>query len=127
KESFFFISFNAASHSQCRQGWREYESKCYFFSTDTKSWPEANAHCMEQNSHLMSIQDIHERVRSSNPDGTRICLRFTFKIFWIGLNDLIVEGIWEWSDGNELNCYCLHMLLNFKVLKCSKVTFTLCQ
>uniref|UniRef100_A0A3Q2ST85 C-type lectin domain-containing protein n=1 Tax=Fundulus heteroclitus TaxID=8078 RepID=A0A3Q2ST85_FUNHE len=85
-----FLCFHLA-HSQCRQGWREYESKCYFFSTDTKSWPEANAHCMEQNSHLMSIQDIHERLWVRTQIGK--------EIFWIGLNDLIVEGIWEWSDG----------------------------
>lgn len=52
-----------SAHGQCQPGWREYENKCYFFSTDTKSWMEANAFCLEQNSNLMSIQDIHERVR----------------------------------------------------------------
>uniref|UniRef100_A0A3B5R2F7 C-type lectin domain-containing protein n=1 Tax=Xiphophorus maculatus TaxID=8083 RepID=A0A3B5R2F7_XIPMA len=76
---------------ECREGWREYESKCYFFSTDTKTWTEANAYCIEQGSNLMSIQDIQERVRGFN---THDC-----KIFWIGLNDLVIEGVWEWSDG----------------------------
>lgn len=52
-----------SAHGQCQQGWREYEDKCYFFSNDTKSWFEANAFCSEQNSNLMSIEDVHERVR----------------------------------------------------------------
>lgn len=64
---------------QCQSGWRENDNKCYFFSTDTKSWDEANAFCMEQNSHLMSIQDINERVRQ-NKSTTLWCMtsyRFT--------------------------------------------------
>lgn len=52
-----------SAHCQCQQGWRENEGICYFFSIDTKSWDEANAFCLEQNSNLMSIKDIHERVR----------------------------------------------------------------
>uniref|UniRef100_A0A3B4V093 C-type lectin domain-containing protein n=1 Tax=Seriola dumerili TaxID=41447 RepID=A0A3B4V093_SERDU len=61
--------------------------KCYFFSTDTKSWMEANAFCLGQNSNLMSIQDIHERY------------------YWIGLNDQVTEGVWEWSDGSPFIPY----------------------
>ncbi|MEQ2248138.1 hypothetical protein ILYODFUR_016179 [Ilyodon furcidens] len=86
-----FASFLACVHSQCREGWREYEGKCYFFSTDTKSWMEANAYCLEHNTNLMSIQNIHERLWVRTQIGT--------EIFWIGLNDKIVEGVWEWSDG----------------------------
>lgn len=56
-----YMSFSA--HSQCHQGWREFEGKCYYFSTDAKSWNDANAFCMTQRSSLMSIQDVHERVR----------------------------------------------------------------
>uniref|UniRef100_A0A672YE31 C-type lectin domain-containing protein n=1 Tax=Sphaeramia orbicularis TaxID=375764 RepID=A0A672YE31_9TELE len=55
-------SFVFPGSCQCQAGWREYEDKCYLFSTDTKTWPLANAYCLEQNSNLMSIQDIHERV-----------------------------------------------------------------
>ncbi|XP_023194031.1 macrophage mannose receptor 1-like [Xiphophorus maculatus] len=86
-----FASFLACAHSQCREGWREYESKCYFFSTDTKTWTEANAYCIEQGSNLMSIQDIQERLWVRTQIG--------IEIFWIGLNDLVIEGVWEWSDG----------------------------
>uniref|UniRef100_A0A3B3BI40 C-type lectin domain-containing protein n=1 Tax=Oryzias melastigma TaxID=30732 RepID=A0A3B3BI40_ORYME len=70
----------------CQPGWRQNDGKCYFFSTDTKSWFDANNYCMEQNSHLTQI-------------GT--------EIYWMGLNDEIVEGVWEWSDGSPFIEYLL--------------------
>uniref|UniRef100_A0A3B4WXX6 Macrophage mannose receptor 1-like n=1 Tax=Seriola lalandi dorsalis TaxID=1841481 RepID=A0A3B4WXX6_SERLL len=76
----------------CQQGWREYEDKCYFFSTDTKSWIEANAFCLGQNSNLMSIQDIHERdFLLWGPTGISL---------WMGGHDSVTEGGWEWTDGS---------------------------
>uniref|UniRef100_A0A671VC74 C-type lectin domain-containing protein n=1 Tax=Sparus aurata TaxID=8175 RepID=A0A671VC74_SPAAU len=80
-----YMSFSA--HSQCHQGWREFEGKCYYFSTDAKSWNDANAFCMTQRSSLMSIQDQWV--------GTQL----NSDIYWIGLTDHVVEGVWEWSDG----------------------------
>uniref|UniRef100_A0A3P9LRF9 C-type lectin domain-containing protein n=1 Tax=Oryzias latipes TaxID=8090 RepID=A0A3P9LRF9_ORYLA len=76
---------------KCQAGWRENDGKCYFFSTDTKSWFDANSYCMGQSSHLLSIQDVQERVRTQI--GT--------EIYWMGLNDEVVEGVWEWSDGSH--------------------------
>ncbi|XP_056147018.1 macrophage mannose receptor 1 [Lampris incognitus] len=85
------------AYSQCDQGWRPYEDRCYYFSSDTKSWPEAHAYCLGHRSNLMSIQDIHERQWV----GTQT----NGEIFWIGLNDLSVEGVWEWSDRTQFLPY----------------------
>uniref|UniRef100_A0A3Q2WGQ3 C-type lectin domain-containing protein n=1 Tax=Haplochromis burtoni TaxID=8153 RepID=A0A3Q2WGQ3_HAPBU len=90
------------SHSQCQSGWREYENKCYFFSTDTKSWLEANEFCLEHNSNLMSIQDIHERLW--------VRTQISSEIYWFGLNDRTVEGVWEWSDGSPFIQYLSHWM-----------------
>ncbi|XP_038845355.1 macrophage mannose receptor 1 [Salvelinus namaycush] len=78
--------------SQCEEGWRANEDKCYYFSTDTKSWDDARTDCVRRGSHLMSILDIHERTWVRTQVGT--------EIFWIGLNDIAAEGVWEWTDGN---------------------------
>uniref|UniRef100_A0A8D3BZN6 C-type lectin domain-containing protein n=1 Tax=Scophthalmus maximus TaxID=52904 RepID=A0A8D3BZN6_SCOMX len=99
-QSFGCLFFSA--HCQCQQGWREYETKCYFFSTDVKSWMEANAFCLEHNSNLMSIQDIHERVRPTSKHTHK-------KIYWMGLNDQVSEGVWEWSDGSPFIEYLFWM------------------
>ncbi|KAM8828848.1 secretory phospholipase A2 receptor isoform 3-T3 [Spinachia spinachia] len=92
-----FAALLAGAQSQCPQGWRENANNCYFFSTDAKPWMEANAFCLEQNSNLMSIQDIEERLWVRTQIGT--------EIYWIGLTDRAVEGVWEWSDGSPFIPY----------------------
>ncbi|XP_074546917.1 uncharacterized protein LOC141805663 [Halichoeres trimaculatus] len=92
-----FAAFLACAHCQCLEGWREYENKCYFFSTDTKPWLEAQAFCLEKNSNLMSVQDIHERLWVRTQIGT--------EIYWFGLNDRAVEGVYEWADGDPFIPY----------------------
>ncbi|XP_068609207.1 uncharacterized protein [Brachionichthys hirsutus] len=79
------------ARGQCPQGWRENDGSCYFFSVDTKSWTEANAFCLEQDSDLMSIRDVHERLW--------VRTQISTEIYWIGLNDRVAEDVWEWTDG----------------------------
>ncbi|XP_034048196.1 C-type lectin domain family 17, member A-like [Thalassophryne amazonica] len=90
-DSLLFWGFFSA-HCQCQEGWRLYEGRCYYFSTDAKTWLEANAYCLGRNANLMSIQNIHERLWVST--------QIDDDIYWIGLNDRVTEGTWEWSDGS---------------------------
>ncbi|XP_067232917.1 C-type mannose receptor 2-like [Chanodichthys erythropterus] len=83
--------------SQCEEGWRPYEERCYFFSSDMKTWHDALEDCVSKGSNLMSIKDIHERTWVRTQIGT--------SIFWIGLNDVASEGNWEWSDGSVFYPY----------------------
>ncbi|KAI5612769.1 macrophage mannose receptor 1-like, partial [Silurus asotus] len=76
----------------CEEGWREYEDRCYHFSTEKKTWHEALEACAHKGSHLMSIMNFHER--------TWVSTQLGHSIFWIGLNDIASEGNWEWSDGS---------------------------
>ncbi|XP_029301044.1 C-type mannose receptor 2-like [Cottoperca gobio] len=92
-----FAALLACAHCQCQPGWREYENKCYLFSADKKSWTEANAFCSSQSGNLMSILDIHERLWMRTQIGT--------EIYWIGLNDHVSEGVYEWSDGSPFIPY----------------------
>uniref|UniRef100_A0AAQ5ZWS3 C-type lectin domain-containing protein n=1 Tax=Amphiprion ocellaris TaxID=80972 RepID=A0AAQ5ZWS3_AMPOC len=85
---YIFSIFSA--HSQCLEGWRDYEGKCYFFSTDTKTWTEANAFCSEQNN-LVSITTAEENQFVSSPTGISL---------WMGGHDSVTEGGWEWTDGS---------------------------
>ncbi|KAK5879066.1 hypothetical protein CesoFtcFv8_024411 [Champsocephalus esox] len=87
----------ACAHCQCQQGWRENEDRCYFFSSDVRTWMEANAFCIAQNSNLMSVQDIHERLWVRTQIGT--------ETFWFGLNDQVSENVFEWSDGSTFIPY----------------------
>ncbi|XP_061732556.1 macrophage mannose receptor 1 isoform X2 [Nerophis ophidion] len=92
-----FAALFACGRCQCQAGWRENNHSCYLFSENKKTWWDANSYCLSQNSHLMSIQDIHERLWVTTQIGT--------EIFWIGLTDGITEGVWEWTDGSPFLQY----------------------
>ncbi|KAL7854318.1 hypothetical protein AOLI_G00211620 [Acnodon oligacanthus] len=81
-----------AGWGECEAGWRPYQDRCYFFSSSTKTWHDALDDCQSKHSHLMSIRNIHERLWVSTQIGSTI--------YWIGLNDIVSEGNWEWSDGS---------------------------
>uniref|UniRef100_A0A3P9CZV2 C-type lectin domain-containing protein n=1 Tax=Maylandia zebra TaxID=106582 RepID=A0A3P9CZV2_9CICH len=108
--------------SQCQSGWREYENKCYFFSTDTKSWLEANEFCLEEQGHLASFHTEEElsfliALIQQSPTGISM---------WMGGHDSMTEGGWEWTDGSPFRFIhwnagnpddyygedCLSMLIN---------------
>ncbi|MGH0164673.1 UNVERIFIED_CONTAM: hypothetical protein FKN15_047304 [Acipenser sinensis] len=75
------------TEGQCQDPWRPYDNKCYYISSDVKSWPDARSDCEMRGGDLMSISSVQERIGVSN-------------IYWIGLNDVASEGVWEWSDGS---------------------------
>ncbi|XP_061589669.1 macrophage mannose receptor 1 [Cololabis saira] len=52
----------------------------------------------------MSIQDIHERLWVRTQIGS--------EIHWIGLNDQVVENVWEWSDGSPFIQYLSYWMPN---------------
>lgn len=62
-----------AAQAQCQQGWRENEGTCYFFSSEEKTWFEAQSYCLEQHSNLLSIRNIHEIVRMTAAHPFRGC------------------------------------------------------
>lgn len=86
-----FAALLACAQAQCQQGWRENEGTCYFFSSEEKTWFEAQSYCLEQHSNLLSIRNIHEILWLRTQVGS--------EVYWMGLNDYAAEGVWEWSDG----------------------------
>ncbi|KAL2099694.1 hypothetical protein ACEWY4_004088 [Coilia grayii] len=97
--AFLFLAtccaFISTAWCQCETGWRPYDNRCYFFSTSTLSWNEARTDCESRNGNLMSIHSVHER--------TWVRTQVEGQIYWIGLNDIVEEGVWEWSDGTVFN------------------------
>jgi len=63
------------------------------------AWQDADTLCQGLGGSLASIHDeetnelVKELVNKTN---------FTDDTTWIGLNDLVLEGAWKWSDGTDL-------------------------
>ncbi|XP_075033477.1 C-type mannose receptor 2 [Mixophyes fleayi] len=70
---------------------------CYQFNFQSAlSWGESWTSCLQQDANLLSINEIHEQTYING------LLTGYSSTLWIGLNDLNVNGGWQWSDGAPL-------------------------
>uniref|UniRef100_A0A673Y4C8 C-type lectin domain-containing protein n=1 Tax=Salmo trutta TaxID=8032 RepID=A0A673Y4C8_SALTR len=94
--SFIHDSFRIIPFSQCEEGWRAYEDKCYYFSTDRKSWDDARTdYCTSRGADLVSIHNMEEEnFLSTHTKG---------KSKWIGLQHNPIDGGYHWSDATPVS------------------------
>ncbi|POI20330.1 hypothetical protein CIB84_015923, partial [Bambusicola thoracicus] len=72
-------------------------NSCYQFNfQSTLSWREAWNSCEQQGANLLSITEIHEQTYING------LLTGYSSTLWIGLNDLDINGGWQWSDNSPL-------------------------
>ncbi|XP_034045841.1 C-type mannose receptor 2 [Thalassophryne amazonica] len=70
---------------------------CYQFNFQaTLSWSEARISCQQQGADLLSITKLHEQTYING------LLTGYSAALWIGLNDLDVNGGWQWADSSPL-------------------------
>uniref|UniRef100_A0A673Y8H0 CD209 antigen-like protein E n=2 Tax=Salmo trutta TaxID=8032 RepID=A0A673Y8H0_SALTR len=77
---------------QCQEGWRYFDSRYYFLSTEKKTWEKSRQDCLERGADLVVINSREEQT-------------FLFNLHlraWIGLTDSVTEGTWTWVDGTSL-------------------------
>ncbi|CAH2293764.1 FRAS1-related extracellular matrix 1 isoform X1 [Pelobates cultripes] len=94
------ISWNAwevtTKASKCPFGWTPYDTRCYKLITEQKkTWIKAARACREQ--HHATLVDVFSKEQMGwlwNLSGK--------KSFWIGLNDRLHSGRWEWSGGENV-------------------------
>ncbi|XP_036401415.1 C-type lectin domain family 10 member A-like [Megalops cyprinoides] len=84
----------AAGCIECDSGWRKFEGKCYFFSTEKKNWMQSRDYCISKGAHLVIINSKQEQT-FVNPPG--------YETHWIGLSDRETEGRWMWVDNTPLS------------------------
>ncbi|MBN3311992.1 CLC4F protein, partial [Atractosteus spatula] len=79
----------------CPQGWKGGDSgRCYYVSTDRRSWETANQFCSSVGAKLLVINDEREMMS----------LRNLIQSYdsWIGLSRT-EDGVWSWVDGRPLD------------------------
>ncbi|XP_056225735.1 asialoglycoprotein receptor 1-like isoform X1 [Seriola aureovittata] len=85
---------DGASSQKCPADWREINSRCYFLSSEQKTWGESRKYCQRNGSDLVVIDSEQEQAALYRLDGN------TDLLFWIGLYN--TNGIFKWVDGSAL-------------------------
>ncbi|KAG2458572.1 MRC1 protein, partial [Polypterus senegalus] len=81
----------------CQNHWVPYAGHCYYIERSKKIWKEASTACHKEGAFLASIHNIEEHsfVISQLGYGPSDEL-------WIGLNDLKMQMLFEWTDGSHV-------------------------
>ncbi|XP_033476283.2 uncharacterized protein LOC117253054 [Epinephelus lanceolatus] len=81
----------------CRDGWHEFEGRCFQYVPRALTWAAAERNCKNSKSHLASVHNHHEyqfiqtmirTITQSNGEA------------WIGGSDCQQKDTWLWSDGS---------------------------
>uniref|UniRef100_A0A3P8P7Y6 C-type lectin domain-containing protein n=1 Tax=Astatotilapia calliptera TaxID=8154 RepID=A0A3P8P7Y6_ASTCA len=75
------INNSSTAGGCCPMGWTVFESSCYFFSGDSRSWNESTDWCETQQAHLVILRNDKDMPH----------------FYWIGLSDWRT-GRWEWVN-----------------------------
>ncbi|KAJ8256382.1 hypothetical protein COCON_G00185340 [Conger conger] len=89
-EKYCPVNSNERVCKPCPQGWELFSSKCYYFSTEEKSWKDSHSDCLRQGADLVIIESEEEQGFITN--------RTREHPYWIGLTDSKTEGTWLWVD-----------------------------
>eukprot|EP00930_Biecheleria_cincta_P083474 TRINITY_DN73035_c0_g1_i1.p1 TRINITY_DN73035_c0_g1~~TRINITY_DN73035_c0_g1_i1.p1 ORF type:complete len:319 (-),score=61.89 TRINITY_DN73035_c0_g1_i1:233-1189(-) len=77
----------------CDKGWSQWDSFCYKFYLEMKTWFEAEQVCRDSNANLVSVHSRAEnRFVNSLAHGLKV---------WIGYTDLDKDTHYQWSDNTQ--------------------------
>ncbi|KAL2776900.1 C-type lectin domain family 4 member A isoform 2 [Daubentonia madagascariensis] len=92
----FCLAFIEKVWSCCPKNWKLFSSKCYFISTESKSWNESQKNCSRMEAHLLVINTKEEQ------DFITQNLNKSFAYF-VGLSDPEGQRHWQWVDQTPYN------------------------
>ncbi|KAH0616314.1 hypothetical protein JD844_027341 [Phrynosoma platyrhinos] len=85
--------------SCCKEGWQQFQSRCYRFSKDKDTWSNSKMKCVDMDSNLVVINSETEQEFLINQTGKS----FETKNFCIGLIKQEEEGGWQWVDQTPID------------------------
>ncbi|CAH3131419.1 unnamed protein product, partial [Porites lobata] len=79
----------------CKPGWSYFNGICYSTSHSCKNWTEAEKTCQAHSGNLITVRNQEENVYIQH--------RLNGARGWIGLNDRVIEGTFDWADNQTSN------------------------
>merc|ERR1711971_515817 len=89
----------------CPFGWVENSGECLYFSHARHTWQDAEAACRKLGHSFLTTIDSAEK-QSSIKTIMSVLHHNHQSSFWLGSNDIAVEGHWRWEEsGKEFGTY----------------------
>ncbi|XP_063737040.1 C-type lectin domain family 4 member F-like [Eleginops maclovinus] len=90
--------------SRCLPGWAEHASRCYILPKGQEKWEKARRNCIDDGGDLAVVLNADDQAFLTN-----MTFQFVhqhpeerFLSAWIGLEDMVKEGVHLWVDGNKV-------------------------
>ncbi len=79
------------------------DGRPYLLCDFTRTWNQARSYCSTRGYHLITINDADENLWINGYVDL-----FSTERWWMGFNDIAVEGQWEWEDGTPVSYTIWH-------------------
>ena len=103
----FLIKISTTLGETCPEGWIDVmELGCLHFGSESSSWFGASSYCEEihPNSSMLEILSQEENDLVSLVGNVMITMTDVER-WWIGLEDIGHEGMWEWQPSSSVASY----------------------
>uniref|UniRef100_A0A8D3CLA6 C-type lectin domain-containing protein n=1 Tax=Scophthalmus maximus TaxID=52904 RepID=A0A8D3CLA6_SCOMX len=89
------LSGCGSSSKRCPANWIEMNRRCYFMSSERRTWDDSRTDCQIKGADLVVINSELEQFISFD----KFVRSFPSPV-WIGLSDEEKEGEWKWVNGS---------------------------
>uniref|UniRef100_UPI0037E74650 macrophage mannose receptor 1-like n=1 Tax=Semicossyphus pulcher TaxID=241346 RepID=UPI0037E74650 len=77
----------------CSSPWIPYNGHCFHLNRELQTWSGAQKECRKEGGDLVSIRNVEDQSFVISQLGYA-----STDELWIGLNDITIEGLFDWSD-----------------------------
>lgn len=81
------------SSQQCPAEWREINSRCYFLSSESKTWEESRSYCQSRGADLVVINSEQEQVQFSKSVFVSVCVCHSWDLLYVERKVLVMLSV----------------------------------
>lgn len=95
---------NTLQCSRCLPGWTEHTSRCFFLSLEDETWEDARRKCLGYKGDLAVVLNAQDQAFLTNMtfQFMKAHPSIDFHSAWIGLQDMVKEGLFFWVNGKTI-------------------------